>query len=68
VSRLLKDQKLDIIQVHLAPLILGSGLAGFLLPSAHKICQARRFESFFYTLVDDEIMFTGVPRKGKNEA
>jgi diaminohydroxyphosphoribosylaminopyrimidine deaminase/5-amino-6-(5-phosphoribosylamino)uracil reductase len=67
-SRFLQENRLDIIQVHIAPLILGPGLTGFLLPPAQKISQALRFGAFSYTPVDDGVMFTGVPRPAKDEA
>ncbi|MEW5900445.1 MAG: RibD family protein [Acidobacteriota bacterium] len=63
-SRFLQENTLDIIQVHIAPLILGPGLPVFLLPPAQRVSHALRFRSFFYTPVDDGIMFTGVPKKG----
>lgn len=64
-SRFLQEKTLDVVQVHIAPLILGPGLTGFLLPPAQKIGQALRFASFSYTPIDDGIMFTGVLRRGE---
>jgi len=67
-SRFLQEHNLDILQVHIAPLILGPGLTGFLLPPVQKISQALRFRTLLYTPVDDGIMFTGVPRPAEKKA
>jgi riboflavin-specific deaminase-like protein len=68
VSRFLQENNLDIVQVHISPLILGPGLTGFLLPPVHKISQALRFKTLSYTLVDDGVMFTGVPMPAADRA
>jgi len=68
VSRFLQENNLDIVQVHISPLILGPGLTGFLLPPAHKISQALHFKTLSYTPVDDGVMFTGVPRPAAGKA
>jgi diaminohydroxyphosphoribosylaminopyrimidine deaminase/5-amino-6-(5-phosphoribosylamino)uracil reductase len=68
ISRFLQENNLDIVQVHISPLILGPGLTGFLLPPARKISQARRFKTLSYIPVDDGIMFTGVPRPAAGKA
>jgi riboflavin-specific deaminase-like protein len=68
VSRFLLENNLDIVQVHIAPLILGPGLTGFLLPPAQKISQALRFTSLSFTPIDDGIMFTGLPRRPAGKA
>ncbi len=63
-SRFLQENTLDIIQVHISPMILGPGLPVFLIPPVQRVNESLRFDSFFYTAVDDGIMFTGV-FKGK---
>jgi riboflavin biosynthesis pyrimidine reductase len=63
-SRFLQENALDVIQLHIAPLVLGPGLPVFLLPPVHGIGHALRFSSFFFTPIDDGIMFTGVPARG----
>jgi riboflavin biosynthesis pyrimidine reductase len=66
-SRFLQENRLDIVQVHIAPLILGPGLTGFLLPPAQRISQGLRFGAFSYTPIDDGVMFTGVPRPAEDK-
>ena len=63
-SRFLQEKTLDIIQIHISPMILGPGLPLFLFPPVQRVSQSLRFDSFFYSAIDDGIMFTGV-FKGK---
>lgn len=60
-SRFLKEDAIDIVQVHISPMILGSGVPSFSLPPVQTIREARRFRAFRYEWVGDGVMFVGVP-------
>ncbi len=60
-SRFLKEKFLDIIQLHIEPLIFGSGLPGFELEPISQVDQAINFSSFYFQKIADTIMFTGKP-------
>lgn len=43
VSRFLESRLIDLLHVHIAPLVLGSGVSSFTLPEVKKIQEGRRF-------------------------
>lgn len=42
LSRFLEDDALDVLQVHIAPVVLGSGISGFQLPEVSSISAGKR--------------------------
>lgn len=58
-SHLLQDGAIDILQLHVAPLIFGSGIASFSLPDIGTVAQAVRFEQFYYKPIGNTFMFVG---------
>ncbi|MDN5202630.1 RibD family protein [Fulvivirgaceae bacterium BMA10] len=58
-SNFLKEQAIDIVQLHIAPLIMGSGITNFSLPEIKSIDDSIAFKKFHFTPVGDHIMFTG---------
>lgn len=58
-SHLLQDRAIDILQLHVAPLIFGSGIDSFSLPDIGTVGQAIRFEQFYYKPIGNTFMFVG---------
>lgn len=58
-SQFLKEELIDILQLHISPLILGSGIPSFSLPRITQISQGIDFSSHSYISIGDAIMFTG---------
>ena len=58
-SRFLQDGLLDILQLHLAPMLLGSGRDSIQLPEIHRIDHAVGFKHFFYQRIANTYMFVG---------
>lgn len=63
-SHFLTDGALDVVQLHISPLILGSGMPGFALPQVDNISQAVHFESFSFHPIGNTYMFVGAPKAG----
>jgi riboflavin biosynthesis pyrimidine reductase len=55
-SRFLGEGNIDVLQVHIAPLILGSGLSSFRLAPVPDIASSLRLAHHVYTPVDDGMM------------
>jgi diaminohydroxyphosphoribosylaminopyrimidine deaminase/5-amino-6-(5-phosphoribosylamino)uracil reductase len=60
-SSLLADGVIDILQVHIEPLVLGPGLSPFARPAASRIGDAITFRSQSFTRVGSGVMFVGRP-------
>lgn len=58
-SSFIHSNAIDVVQVHIAPIILGSGITGFDLPEVNEICEGIKFSDFKFHRVGNEIMFTG---------
>ena len=58
-SHLLQERAIDIVQLHIAPLIFGSGLESFSLPSISTVDEAIQFDQFYYKPIGDTFMFVG---------
>ena len=58
-SCFLGDGMIDLIQLHISPLVFGSGKAGFALPEISTVAEAVRFKRHGYRAVGDAVMFTG---------
>ncbi len=55
ISHFLKFGLINLIHLHIAPIILGSGRPGFILPTVSSISEGRRFSMCHFNL-DDEIL------------
>jgi riboflavin-specific deaminase-like protein len=66
-SLFLKENNLDIVQLHISPFMLGSGRPSFNLAGESKTPHARRFRIYRFSLVSRDIMFEGVPEKPGSE-
>jgi riboflavin biosynthesis pyrimidine reductase len=60
LSRFLAADSLDLLHLHIAPLILGSGVPTFALPVVERLAQARRFHSQHFD-VDGELLVACEP-------
>jgi diaminohydroxyphosphoribosylaminopyrimidine deaminase/5-amino-6-(5-phosphoribosylamino)uracil reductase len=60
-SALLADRAIDVVQLHIEPLLLGSGLSPFTRPPAELIADALTFRSQSFVPVGSGIMFVGCP-------
>ena len=60
VSNFLREDRVDSIHVHFAPLILGSGRSGFVLPEARTVDEAKRFQMTHYDL-EGEVLLVLAP-------
>lgn len=59
-SGFLSDNGIDILQLHLAPLILGNGKSCIQLPDIGTIEEGLQFSEHSYLPMGDAIMFTGL--------
>jgi len=63
-SNFLRCDCIDVIQLHVAPMIMGSGIPSFSLPEISNLSQAIAFNHFHFHQIGNHIMFTGeVERK-----
>lgn len=60
-SQFLASGNIDLMQLHISPLILGSGTDNFILSPVDQISQGVRFRNIQYFNFNDEIMFVGEP-------
>lgn len=58
-SNFLKEGNIDMLQLHISPMIFGSGIKTFSLPEIGKVGEAKNFEKSFYSKMGDGMMFTG---------
>jgi diaminohydroxyphosphoribosylaminopyrimidine deaminase/5-amino-6-(5-phosphoribosylamino)uracil reductase len=58
-SHFLRERALDVVQLHIAPMIFGSGLSAFAMPQIQYTAESIRFASHTYVPVDDGMMFVG---------
>ncbi|HSQ79371.1 MAG TPA: RibD family protein [Candidatus Bathyarchaeia archaeon] len=58
-SRFLGEGNVDVVQVHIAPVILGSGLVSFRLPPVPDVASSLWLADHSYTPVDDGVMVVG---------
>ncbi len=58
-SRFLGEGNVDVLQVHISPLILGSGLTSFQLPPVSDVGSSLRLAYHAFTPVDDGMMIVG---------
>jgi diaminohydroxyphosphoribosylaminopyrimidine deaminase/5-amino-6-(5-phosphoribosylamino)uracil reductase len=58
-SHFLRERCLDVVQLHISPMVLGSGVPAFSLPPIQRVTDSLRFVSSLYVPVDDGMMFIG---------
>lgn len=60
-SHFLKEGAVDILQLHLAPYLFGSGKPGFVLPEIDEVDESIQFQHFSFYPIGDSVMFVGQP-------
>jgi diaminohydroxyphosphoribosylaminopyrimidine deaminase/5-amino-6-(5-phosphoribosylamino)uracil reductase len=58
-SAFLADGTLDVLQLHLSPLILGGGIPSFSRPEVRSVAESVRFAAHVYRAVGDGMLFVG---------
>lgn len=58
-SNFLHERAVDIVQLHIAPRIFGSGVSGAVLPEIALVEEALSFEPFVFLPAGDSVMFVG---------
>ncbi len=58
-SNFLMDNAIDILQLHLSPIIFGSGKQGIVLPQIGEVKDSQQFSSHDFYKIGDSIMFVG---------
>ena len=63
LSGFLAGQHVDLLHLHIAPIILGSGKPSFVLPEVARLADAQRMHARHYD-VDGELLFACYPKLG----
>lgn len=58
-SIFINSQAVDILQLHIAPMIFGSGKASIVLPTIEAVKEAISFTEYNFLPFGDSVMFTG---------
>ncbi len=58
-SNFIKDKKVDVLQLHLAPMLFGSGKQAIQLPDIQQVTDGLQFESFDFWQMGNAVMFAG---------
>jgi 5-amino-6-(5-phosphoribosylamino)uracil reductase/diaminohydroxyphosphoribosylaminopyrimidine deaminase/5-amino-6-(5-phosphoribosylamino)uracil reductase len=62
LSSFLAEDKLDLLQVHIAPIVLGSGLTSFDLPEVATLHKAHAF-AMQHAMLDGDVLLSCRPRR-----
>ncbi|WKN31916.1 RibD family protein [Porifericola rhodea] len=58
-SAFIEEQATDIVQLHISPMIFGSGISSFKLPEIGQVDQAVHFDHFTFYPMGNTYMFVG---------
>jgi riboflavin biosynthesis pyrimidine reductase len=58
-SRFLAEGNIDVLQLHISPMIIGPGVSSFTSPSIDSVAESVRFGPHAYRPVGDGMMFVG---------
>jgi diaminohydroxyphosphoribosylaminopyrimidine deaminase/5-amino-6-(5-phosphoribosylamino)uracil reductase len=58
-SNFIKDKKVDVLQLHLAPMLFGSGKQAIKLPDIELVKDGIQFEGFRFWQMGNAVMFAG---------
>lgn len=64
-SNFVNSKAVDILQLHIAPMIFGSGKASITLPNIETVQEAISFQEYNFLPFGDSMMFTGFLDNGK---
>jgi len=59
-SNFLKDNAVDVLQLHISPLIFGSGKQGIVLPLIQEVSESPSFKYSKFHSIGDAMMFVGM--------
>lgn len=70
IERFLDEGVLDVMQIHIAPIIVGDGRAAFPRPSVARLADAQRLHGARFVTVDDGVMLvaSGIEVSGAGPA
>lgn len=60
LSGFIQNRALDVLQLHYAPIVMGSGISGLSLPEIVQVDESIAFSESSFDHMDDEWMFTGI--------
>jgi len=58
-SAFLAEGNIDVLQLHISPMIIGPGINSFSRPGVHSVTESVRFQRHLYQSVGDGVMFVG---------
>ena len=58
-SAFLAEGNIDVLQLHISPMIIGPGINSFSRPGVHSVAESVRFQRHLYQSVGDGVMFVG---------
>lgn len=67
-SRFLEEGMIDVVQLHISPLLFGSGKAGMALSSIDMVDDCIQFEPAYFLPAGDAVMFVGQPLTNTHDA
>ncbi|BBM84031.1 RibD family protein [Candidatus Uabimicrobium amorphum] len=62
ISSFLQQKLLNVMQMHISPMLIGDGMRICSLPAIEEIKEAQKFIRGKFFPIDDEIMFVGIPQ------
>lgn len=66
-SQFMKEKMIDVVQLHIAPVIFGSGVSCFMLPEIERVQEAIFFERYSFKAMGNTYMFIGEMNIDTNE-
>jgi diaminohydroxyphosphoribosylaminopyrimidine deaminase/5-amino-6-(5-phosphoribosylamino)uracil reductase len=58
-SAFLAEGNIDVLQLHISPMIMGPGINSFSKPGIHSVTESVRFQRHLYQPIGDGVMFVG---------
>ena len=58
-SAFLAEGNIDVLQLHISPMIIGPGINSFSKPGVRSVMDSVRFERHLYRSIGDGMMFVG---------
>jgi diaminohydroxyphosphoribosylaminopyrimidine deaminase/5-amino-6-(5-phosphoribosylamino)uracil reductase len=58
-SAFLAEGNIDVLQLHISPMIIGPGINSFSKPGTHSVADSVRFKRHSYQTIGDGVMFVG---------
>lgn len=58
-SAFLAEGNIDVLQLHISPMIIGPGISSFCQPEIRSVAESVRFDPYLYRSIGDGMMFVG---------